>query len=134
MTKNQKSPAFVDATDTPLSFPFSSPDPPAAATAAVVLVGRATPPASVDVDNPFSVMVWYTVAPPGVQVSMHLPPLVHAGGTGHIVVVSEGCHDMCQGAWACVHEDTTVSAIVVASSMTLMQGWVAHAMGQSVAE
>lgn len=81
-----------------------------------------------------SVTVLYTVAPPGVQVSIHFAPLVHTGGTGHMVVVSEGCHEMCQGAWACVHEDTTVSAMVVSSSITLTQGWVAQSMGQSVAE
>lgn len=54
---------------------------------------------------------------------MHLPPLeAHAGGTGHRVDVSEAFHEMCQGAWAAVQEDTTVSDMVVASSITLTQG------------
>lgn len=66
---------------------------------------------------------------------MHWAPLEgHAGGTGQRVVVSEAFQEMCHGAWAAVHEDTTVSDMVVASSITLTQGWVAHSTGQSVAE
>lgn len=131
ITKNQKSPGFVDATDTPSPLSsWSSVQPPSPVPAAVV------PPTSVEVVRAgHAAVVWYTVAPPGVQFSIHRAPLVgHAGGTGHSVLVSEGCHEMCQGAWACVHEDTTVSATVVAPSTTLTQGWVAHARGQSVAE
>lgn len=119
---------------------------PAPATTFVVVVAAVCPvfPFSTDVDIPdffcavvvVVVAVAYTVAPPGVQVSMSVAaaPAPHAGGTGHSVVVSAAFHEMCQGAWTAVHDDTVVPAMVVAASMTCTQGWVAQSMGQSVAE
>lgn len=123
MTRNQNKVEFGSRTSTPL--PSSTAVAPAPATLVLVVVVACVLPFSVDVDIPLLcfVSVAYTVAPPGVQVSMHFAsPAPHAGGTGHSVVVSEAFQEMCQGAWAAVQEDIVVSAIVVASSIALTQG------------
>lgn len=57
------------------------------------------------------------------------------GGTGQSVVVSLSSQRMFHGACAAVQPEVMAApAMVVSSSMVLTQGWVAHSMGQSVAE